>query len=57
MNEIPLEYWGVLTRVGSEVKIVNKQNSAAVFARFEDLGLNNFDFFSTGFFESGFTTP
>ena len=55
MNEVPLEYWGVINRSGSNAKVINKQNAPAVFAQFEELGLSNFDFFSTGFFENGLT--
>jgi len=53
MNGVPLKYWGVLTRKGHIVKIANIRNSEQVFKEFEELGLNNFDFFSTDFFEEG----
>jgi energy-coupling factor transporter ATP-binding protein EcfA2 len=57
MNGVSLDHWGVMTRVGSDVRVVNKQNSPEVFSRFDELGLNNFDFFSSGFFENGLSTP
>ncbi len=53
MNGVPLEYWNVLHRVGGKVSLINKASSPKVFSEFEDLGLNNFDFFSTNFFEQG----
>jgi energy-coupling factor transporter ATP-binding protein EcfA2 len=51
MNGVPLSYWGVLRRQGSEVRVYNARNSAQTFSDFEALGLNNFDFFATDFFE------
>lgn len=53
MNKVPLEHWGVLSRIGSNVKLINIKNSPKVFEDFKDLGLNNFDFFLTNFFEDG----
>lgn len=53
MNGVPLKYWGVLTRNGHAVKIANIRNSQKIFNEFEELGLNNFDFFSSNFFEEG----
>ena len=53
MNGVPLKYWGVLTRNGHSVSISNIRNSEKIFREFEELGLNNFDFFSTNFFEEG----
>jgi energy-coupling factor transporter ATP-binding protein EcfA2 len=53
MNGVPLEHWGVMTRDKSTVRLVNERNSAQVFEDFKELGLNNFDFFSTDFFEDG----
>lgn len=53
MNGVPLDYWGVIKRVGSTVHLTNKKNSPKVFEDFSDLGLNNFDFFATEFFEDG----
>lgn len=53
MNGVPLKYWGVLTRSAHHVDIANIRNSEKVFKDFEELGLNNFDFFSTNFFEDG----
>jgi hypothetical protein len=53
MNDVPLKYWAVITRDGGKVRTVNAKNSPKLFADFENLGLNNFDFFSTGFFDGG----
>lgn len=54
MNNVPLEYWQIISRQGGKVKMFNKQNSEDTFKDFEFTGLNNFDFFSTGFFKEGF---
>lgn len=53
MNNVPLEYWGVVSRSGSLVKVINSKNSKKIFEDFESLGLNNFDFFANKFFELG----
>ncbi len=55
MNNIPLEYWQILTRKGETVTSHNIKNSEKIFKEFEYTGLNNFDFFSTDFFKEGFT--
>lgn len=52
MNKVPLEYWSVLKRKGGVVKMFNKQNSPKQFDDFKYLGLNNFDFFASDFFEA-----
>ena len=52
MNEVPLEYWSVLKRKGGVVTLFNAQNSQEQFNKFKYLGLNNFDFFASEFFEA-----
>jgi AAA15 family ATPase/GTPase len=51
MNNMPLEYWSVIKRKKGTVKVFNKENSPKIFERFKYLGLNNFDFFASNFFE------
>jgi energy-coupling factor transporter ATP-binding protein EcfA2 len=55
MNNVPLEYWTILSRertAGStRVKVYNYRTHKAVFDEFAYTGLNNFDFFATRFFE------
>ncbi|QEM68234.1 ATP-binding protein [Geobacter sp. FeAm09] len=51
MNKIPLEYWSVLKRTGGIVKMFNIRNSEKQFNRFKYMGMNNFDFFASNFFE------
>jgi energy-coupling factor transporter ATP-binding protein EcfA2 len=46
MNGVPVEHWGVIQRSGNTVEVRNKRNSKKVFDEFDDLGLNNFDFFA-----------
>ena len=57
MNNVPLEHWSILVRQPSErgtlVKVHNYANSKKAFDEFAYTGLNNFDFFATGFFEQG----
>jgi energy-coupling factor transporter ATP-binding protein EcfA2 len=52
MNEVPLEYWSVLKRKGKIVKMFTPLNSKKQFEEFKYLGLNNFDFFASDFFET-----
>lgn len=53
MNNISLEYWQLLNRIGEKVTVYNHKNSSQIFKDFEFTGLNNFDFFSTEFFKEG----
>jgi len=50
MNAVPLEYWIVLVRKSGYVKNLNYMNSKEMFDGFEITGLNNFDFFSSGYY-------
>ncbi|WKZ34904.1 MAG: AAA family ATPase [Anaerolineales bacterium] len=50
MNAIPLEKWIVLVRTGGLVQNLNYRNSKELFDEFDDTGLNNFDFFSSGYY-------
>jgi hypothetical protein len=52
MNAVPLEYWQVIQRKGSECKVFNYRNSKEKFDEFEYTGLNNFDFLRTDFINS-----
>ncbi len=54
MNNVPLEYWGVLQRVGPTSKIFNYANSKKIFDEFVFTGLSNFDFLSSEFYLKGF---
>ncbi len=49
MNDVPLEDWSVLRRVGSSVDALNYDNSRIVFDNFKMAGLSNFDFFRSEF--------
>lgn len=53
MNGVPLCYWGIVQRNANKVHVLNERNSKDVFDDFSSLGLNNFEFFSTNFFEEG----
>jgi len=50
MNNVPLEYWSVIQRIGSVSRIYNYRNSPELFKEFELTGLNNFDFFSSRYY-------
>ncbi len=54
MNNVSLEYWNVIQRVKNKSIIYNYINSKQTFDDFAFTGLNNFDFFATNFFISGF---
>ncbi len=53
MNNTNLEYWQIISRNGGIVEMFNKHNSAEKFNEFKFTGLNNFDFFTTDFFKTG----
>ena len=53
MNNVPLEYWCVIQRYPDKSKIYNYTNAREIFEKFELTGLNNFDFFASGFYEEG----
>lgn len=53
MNGVPLIHWGIVNRKKNKVDLINIRNSKKIFDEFQDLGLNNFDFFATNFFEDG----
>ncbi len=50
MNNVPLEYWLVIQRIGGISKIHNYRNSPKLFDDFALTGLNNFDFFSSNYY-------
>ena len=53
MNNVDLKYWSIIQRDHKGSRIFNSRNSKRVFDDFDFTGLNNFDFFSKGFFETG----
>lgn len=53
MNNVPLEYWSILKRVGPKCTTLNIHNSKKIFDDFNFTGLSNFDFFSTDFYLKG----
>lgn len=50
MNNVPLEYWGVIQRKGPICKIYNYENSQELFEEFQFTGLSNFDFLATEYY-------
>jgi hypothetical protein len=50
MNNVPLEYWSVVQRIGNTSRIFNQRNSMRLFDDFKYTGLSNFDFFSSGYY-------
>ena len=54
MNNVPLEYWSVIQRIGGISRIYNYRNSPKLFDDFALTGLNNFDFFSSNYYLKNF---
>jgi energy-coupling factor transporter ATP-binding protein EcfA2 len=52
MDAIPIEYWNVLRRVGTEITALNEKNNPELFENFAYTGLSNFDFFSSDYIDS-----
>ncbi|XOU95078.1 MAG: AAA family ATPase [Candidatus Kerfeldbacteria bacterium] len=50
MNDIPIELWLIINRVGGKCSILNYENSKKLFDEFKYTGLNNFDFFTNNFY-------
>jgi len=55
MNTVQIENWAVLHRDGNKISLYNYENSKEIFEEFKFTGLNNFDFFASEFFKSGFS--
>jgi hypothetical protein len=53
MNNVPLQYWSVIHRIGNRSRIYNYRNARKIFDKFEFTGLSNFDFFSSDYFLGG----
>jgi len=53
MNNVPLEYWSVIQRIGNVSTIYDYRNSPDLFKEFELTGMNNFDFFSSKYYLKG----
>jgi hypothetical protein len=51
MNRIPLNYWSLLRRTGSNVHAYTEHNSPKEFEDFKYMGLSNFDFFTSDIFK------
>jgi energy-coupling factor transporter ATP-binding protein EcfA2 len=50
MNNVPLEYWIIMDKQGSECIQYNYRNSKQMFDEFEMTGLSNFDLFSSNYY-------
>jgi ABC-type multidrug transport system ATPase subunit len=55
MNAVDIENWAVIMREGHKISLYNYQNSKEIFEDFKFTGLNNFDFYASEFFRSGFS--
>ncbi|EGS1994085.1 AAA family ATPase [Vibrio vulnificus] len=51
MNKIPLEHWQIISRNAHKCLMINHKNNPEPFEDFKMIGLNNFDFFSTRYYE------
>jgi ABC-type multidrug transport system ATPase subunit len=54
MNAVAIEHWAVIVREGNKISLFNYENSKEIFEEFKFTGLNNFDFYASDFFKSGF---
>jgi energy-coupling factor transporter ATP-binding protein EcfA2 len=54
MNSVAIENWAVMQRDGNKISLYNYENSKEIFEEFKFTGLNNFDFYASEFFKSGF---
>jgi len=54
MNAVDIEHWAVIMREGHKISLFNYANSKEIFEEFKFTGLNNFDFYASEFFKSGF---
>jgi len=55
MNAVDIQNWAVLLREGNKISLFNYENSKEIFEEFKFTGLNNFDFYASEFFRSGFS--
>jgi ABC-type multidrug transport system ATPase subunit len=55
MNAVDIENWAVIVRDGNKISLFNYENSKEIFEEFKFTGLNNFDFYASEFFKSGFS--
>jgi len=55
MNTVEIENWAVLHRDGNKISLYNYENSKEIFEEFKFTGLNNFDFYASEFFKTGFS--
>ncbi|HDR68548.1 MAG TPA: ATP-binding protein [Bacteroidaceae bacterium] len=55
MNAVDIKNWAVLNREGNKINLYNYENSKEIFEDFKFTGLNNFDFYASEFFKSGFS--
>ena len=49
MNNVPLEEWSMLQRVGSHIHVRNHENAKEAFEYFRFVGMSNFSFFEMDF--------
>jgi ABC-type multidrug transport system ATPase subunit len=55
MNSVDIENWAVMHRDGNKISLYNYENSREIFEEFKFTGLNNFDFYASEFFKTGFS--
>jgi AAA15 family ATPase/GTPase len=55
MNTVDIENWAIMHRDGNKISLYNYENSREIFEEFKFTGLNNFDFYASEFFKTGFS--
>jgi len=53
MNNVALQHWSIINRLGNKSVLYNSVNSKNLFNEFEMIGLDNFDFFSSNYYLKG----
>jgi len=54
MNSVALKYWTIIDKIDGKMNFYTQKSHSEVFEDFEDIGLNNFDFFSGEYFKQNF---
>lgn len=52
MNNVPLKYWTVVDRANGKINFYSQKTHRELFERFQEIGLNNFDFFSGEYYKN-----
>ncbi len=51
MNNVSLKYWTIIDRINGKINFYSQKTHGKIFEDFQDIGLNNFDFFSGQYYK------